>query len=423
MANKDLINLGITPDSGTGDSARLGGAKINTLFADIYSQFGALATNTDTTSPFYGTPLPIPQFANQVGELHPSGNYRHVRLTPDSDHGLFDNTPANTGWNDQRLAYIDGVAVPELYTLSNWYFMSRGESITLDMSLFAPPETDPPFPGTQAAFIVLPLAQVGDTVRIRDSYGTWFADGYALPIYIFASPLQWTSGEQIQNFINYNTTSGYGTDADVSRAANLSTDGISFVSASYKTYAPSFAPGSGYTYNRVAPSWNIRYAELELVYLGPYTGWVMRRSDLAPASSIGTKSSGQGFTKAQWIQIPIAVAGTIDDAEEQIVPAGWYVLPFKTADENDPLYSPQSQIIQIYRNVTAANRAQTPFINALRNQLSAAQLDEFGPYFTTDSAPALKQVTLSILSDSTTGYNFAVSETPFDGVVKFSLGA
>ena len=40
MASKDLINLGTTPDSGTGDSARRGGLKINNLFADLYSNFG-----------------------------------------------------------------------------------------------------------------------------------------------------------------------------------------------------------------------------------------------------------------------------------------------------------------------------------------------------------------------------------------------
>ena len=40
MSSKDLINLGTAPDSGTGDTARKGGMKINNLFADIYANYG-----------------------------------------------------------------------------------------------------------------------------------------------------------------------------------------------------------------------------------------------------------------------------------------------------------------------------------------------------------------------------------------------
>ena len=54
MATKDLINLGISPDSGTGDSARKGGAKVNDLISDVYSKFGDNPIGQDVDKPFYG---------------------------------------------------------------------------------------------------------------------------------------------------------------------------------------------------------------------------------------------------------------------------------------------------------------------------------------------------------------------------------
>ena len=78
MAARDLINLGIAPDSGTGDSARKGGAKINDLFADIYTNFGDAPINTNNDLPFYGYRRNFGEFEYKVGELHATGKFKPI---------------------------------------------------------------------------------------------------------------------------------------------------------------------------------------------------------------------------------------------------------------------------------------------------------------------------------------------------------
>ena len=103
MSTRDLINLGVSPDSGTGDSARRGGEKVNQLFADIYSNFGDYPIILNQTSDFYG--LPYHEDAGidlkyKVGELHAAGYY--IPVSFDSDGWAQSNLDSETGWDKYR---------------------------------------------------------------------------------------------------------------------------------------------------------------------------------------------------------------------------------------------------------------------------------------------------------------------------------
>ena len=169
MANKDLINLGISPDSGTGDSARRGGEKINTLFADIYTQLGDNPVGQDPNEPFYAYRRPFYEYEYKVGELHPAGRFIPIQFTTtNSIQRLYDQ---RWGWGyDQNgnLIDSDGDGVPDIYRDSEWYFLSRGEKIDADFTKVSK--------DGQVHF-VLPIGVPGDSIIVRDGFGTWdYAD-------------------------------------------------------------------------------------------------------------------------------------------------------------------------------------------------------------------------------------------------------
>ena len=108
MATKDLINLGISPDSGTGDSARKGGSKINELFSDVYSKFGDNPIGQDIDKPFYGYRRRFGEFEYRVGELHPAGKYLNISFrTPDSTRDSEFGEPSSFKLLDRTRGWLN----------------------------------------------------------------------------------------------------------------------------------------------------------------------------------------------------------------------------------------------------------------------------------------------------------------------------
>ena len=184
MANKDLINLGISPDPGTGDSARRGGEKINNLFADVYSQLGDNPVGQDPAQPFYGYRRPFFEYEYKVGELHPAGRFVPVEfrtstdLAYDSDHGWgYDNTGT--------LVDTQGNGIPDIYRDSEWYFLSRGEKIDVDLT-----NVD----SERQVHLVLPIGVPGDQIIVRDGFSTWNRNIF---LNIWTTPFEFQSLAQI----------------------------------------------------------------------------------------------------------------------------------------------------------------------------------------------------------------------------------
>ena len=152
MASNDLINLGVAPDSGTGDSARRGGAKINQLFTDIYTHLGDNPVGNDPTGPNYGYRQEFGEYEFKVGEIHAAGRFVPIQFKTTN------TTPTVNGF-DQTTG-----GIPDVYQDSEWFFLARGDSLGLDLRKI---DSD------GAVHIVLPLALPGDTIRIRDTFNTW----------------------------------------------------------------------------------------------------------------------------------------------------------------------------------------------------------------------------------------------------------
>lgn len=463
MANKDLINLGITPDSGTGDSARLGGAKINALFADIYSQLGDIAISLDNTSPYYAWRKPLEQYEYKVGELHPAGNYRRIAFFPDSDgyydargryYTLFDST---TGWNDKPTVTIAGVNVPILYTKTNWYFLSRGEAINVDLTY-----TD------SDVNLVLPVARVGDVVRVRDAFNTVNA---TRGLRIWTTPYKFLNDPAntapITNF--FANTPGFieagGRDSDrlianaISLSSNTGSTGTD-TNSSYRSWDGSdseyqpFPDTLSYLRfeyggdeqsvppNAIRTSW----VDLEFVFLGAQRGWVYRATSLDPTgvTSIPAQTEVLGvpiaagtqpnkyFTPADWLPIGVDVKGTSSDPEEIVVPAGWYVLPFLfsgVSGVNDPS---STALFQVFRQISTHSAASAPYFQTLQTQmlnistgaaytlqqqqLARIWLNNFSNQ--SSAAPVFLPVELGHITDEF-GNLLLIAQFPFTGYVRF----
>ena len=186
MASKDLINLGTTPDSGTGDSARRGGLKINNLFADLYSNFGDNPIGNDPNNAFYGYRRPFRDYEYKVGELHPAGKYTIVNFKSGGASTPRD-TINNFGYGvDSEGEFVDTNVdgIPDIFRDSEWYFLSRGERITADLREVSQGRT---------IHLVLPLARAGDVVEIRDSFSSWQHKN----ISIWTTPYEFRSSQQI----------------------------------------------------------------------------------------------------------------------------------------------------------------------------------------------------------------------------------
>ena len=192
MSTKDLINLGVYPDSGTGDSARRGGEKINNLFADIYANLGDNPVDNDTSSGTYGSRIRFNEFEFKVGELHPAGKMVTVEFkTPGTKSGFLGLPTADTGWDDTSISTTFGdVNIPDIYKDSEWYFLSRGERITADLTEVV---------AGGMVHLVLPLAVAGDRIVVRDTFGTWRDK----TISVWTTPYDFQNAGQVSNWQKY----------------------------------------------------------------------------------------------------------------------------------------------------------------------------------------------------------------------------
>lgn len=189
MSTKSLINLGVYPDSGTGDSARRGGEKINNLFADIYANLGDNPVNNDITSPTYGSRIRFNEFEFKVGEIHPAGKMATVEFkTPTSKSGYITMPDNEAGWDDTAISTTLGSAhIPDIYKDSEWYFLSRGEYITADLTEVVP---------GGMVHLVLPLAVAGDRIVIRDTFSTWKDKTLS----VWTTPYNFQNATQVANW-------------------------------------------------------------------------------------------------------------------------------------------------------------------------------------------------------------------------------
>lgn len=208
MSFKPLIDLGAGADTGTGDSPRSGGAKINYLMADIYNQLGDNPLDFDQTSPYYGTRSLIIN-DSLVGDLHPSGYWHKVTALSPGQLRSIDNSDGNT------------------------FYASPGEQLIIDFSEL----------NTSESFnLILPLANKGDVIKIRDAYNT-LIDSKILKVW--TTPLEytgtgtWLYGERVlenpgalpsnnHTKINGNNYSYTAVSSVGNTAISLAPDGLNF---------------------------------------------------------------------------------------------------------------------------------------------------------------------------------------------------
>jgi len=176
MSSKSLLNLGIAPDSGTGDSARRGGEKLNTLFADIYSNLGDNPVGQDPNQPFYGYRRVFDENEYKVGELHPAGKFTVVGFRSHDSEGLRVVPDSELGYNST-----------EILEDSEWFFLSRGENLSLDLR-----EVD----SEGTVHLVLPLGYPGDRIFVKDTFNSWGNKR----ISVWTSPYEFKSKEQVQEW-------------------------------------------------------------------------------------------------------------------------------------------------------------------------------------------------------------------------------
>lgn len=278
MSTKNLINLGVYPDSGTGDSARRGGEKINNLFADIYANLGDNPVDNDTTSPTYGSRIRFNEFEFKVGELHPAGKLATVEFkTPTSKSGYISMPDAELGWDDTAISTTLGSAhIPDIYKDSEWYFLSRGEYITADLTEVVS--------GGMVHF-VLPLAVAGDRIVIRDTFSTWKDKTLS----VWTTPYDFQNTTQVSNW-QKNAEGFEHLQYPDSDSVTITTQtgesyyvpyksGASGLASTYEGIHQKFRrvdpDGSGISWTRGRSPFYIDDSdiELEFFYQGPDKGW------------------------------------------------------------------------------------------------------------------------------------------------------
>ena len=345
MASKDLINLGTAPDSGTGDSARFGGQKINNLFADIYTYFGDNPIGNDPTLPFYGYRRQYTEWEYKVGELHPAGRFPTVYFkTPSADSDRI----FTEGWGygvDNTGNFIDtsGNGVPDIYEDSEWYFCSRGEQINLDLTEV----TD-----NNSVHIVLPLAKAGDVVKIKDIAGTW----YDRTINVWTTPYEFTTDAQLTEWAGYTpeSTLGY-PDSDAwsvqDKQGKLSSCSYKKVvtATSQPNVSADFKIAAGT--NRYSPVYfqNIGEAEIAFLYTGPEKGWVYNlRFNRSGQEIINVMQDF--FEEDDWIEW--TAADLVQDGQTEIS-QGDYILPIAPRTDMEEIYKAGSTpSFKVYRRMS-----------------------------------------------------------------------
>lgn len=325
MASRDLINLGISPDSGTGDSARRGGEKINTLFADIYTQFGDNPVGQDPDQPFYGYRRPFFEYEYKVGELHPAGRFIPIKFKQtDSRTNLYDSQWGYGYDNSGAVIDADGDGIPDIYRDSEWYFLSRGEQIDADLSQM---------PAEGVAHFVLPIGVPGDQIIIRDAYGTWDSDKF---INIWTTPFEFQSIAQITEWESATGVAGETIDSEtISIFSPL--DGTSYTSNWHKVKVPTaietvyprmdqpFALSrTTDPYQGLSPVYfqNIPRYQLEFLFTNYEDGWIVRQ--------VALDAADVGATLLQFAQRLNAIDSDLD--------AGLYVSADSDVRHSVPIF-------------------------------------------------------------------------------------
>jgi len=394
MATKDLINLGISPDSGTGDSARKGGAKINDLLSDVYSKFGDNPIGQDVDKPFYGYRRRFGEFEYRVGELHPAGKYLNISFrTPDANRDsdytsgfkLLDQT---RGWRIDADSDNDGI--PDLYLDSEFYFASRGETFDIDVSGVSINRT---------AHVVLPIAQAGDVIKIRESRGS-FSNGRSMSIW--TTPFrfkdsdqraEWTNNSQNISAPQNKHTFVRDIDGTFQNASVFSvpfdSEGAPFASRSLG-YGVSYAGELG-SYGVKSPiELNSNHSIYEFTYSGHDIGWVFVRHNIRASArdSDNLKIYTDVFDSDDWHKTTANF--TIGGVTE--VPSGRYMLPITRYSFGDTTFSREFESLQsvmdvkIYKSVmqdgnkTTINNEVLEFIrtqlyNSIDSEMGASNTD------------------------------------------------
>jgi len=366
MAIKELIYLGTSPDSGTGDSARKGGVKINNLFADIYANLGDNPVGNDPNAPFYGYRRPIREFEQVVGEIHSAGRFVPVSFTNEDDS---ENAMAAVNFNLEADGWgveIDGgqrqfvetdtsAAAPNIYRNRRWYFLSRGERVALDLSRI---------PDGEKVHIVLPLAVAGDQVHIRDTLGTWGNKD----INVWTTPYEFRDADQVTEFYDSHRITESEFDSDC--VSITQPDGEKFA-CPYKGQLET-VPGVGipavpYDHeDSDIESSHIKFASLlngDVIFThrGPSRGWVYAQSSVTNVET-QIRAVQDNFDVSDWGQIETNIEDSATGIE---VEENYYVLPLYDATfglENSVTGTP---IFRVFRRPTSSSSV----LNQLNTQL------------------------------------------------------
>jgi hypothetical protein len=353
MAAKDLINLGTTPDSGTGDSARKGGLKINNLFADLYSNFGDNPIGNDPNGAFYGYRRPFRDFEYKVGELHPAGKYTIVQFKSGGPTTPRDFINSYGYGVDSEGEFVDSNVdgIPNIFRDSEWYFLSRGEKITADLREVSAGRT---------AHFVLPLARAGDVIEIRDSFSSWQHKN----ISIWTTPYEFRKSAQITEWKS-NTPEAQDMYPDSDAIAITDHLGVKYfpvykkinfthskfdsdIASTYPKLYQKFIANDGKSYVNFSTAQD---NTLIFTYQGPDTGWILRRTTLISTQQI-MNARQDNFEAGDWIQWnkpDLTVGGELE------LRNGQYLLPVapstKQSDIDNAISTP---VYQVYRRMTSS---------------------------------------------------------------------
>ena len=279
MASKDLINIGSAPDSGTGDTIRKGGLKINNLFADIYQNFGDNPIGNDPEGKNYGYRKVYSEGEYKVGELFGAGKFRRVVFQADSDNaakrsdGSFKFFHSDEGYfvNDSEgtIYSNNNTTVPAAYDSKEWYFLSRGEQIVPDLNQM----------DSDYFHCVLPL----NTPEANMS-----PDSDSFPSVNHAKIL--TPGATVA------------TEASLRTAQILNSDIVAM-----STYAKvPFGGSNGASITTNVPvsqiTFDEQFTQVECNYLGIDKGWTYTKTIISNAGDTSLRHTYDEFIKRDWFQ-------------------------------------------------------------------------------------------------------------------------
>lgn len=405
MGTRDLINLGIAPDSGTGDSARKGGTKINDLFADIYTQFGDNPISTDNTKAFYGYRRTFSDFEYKVGELHPAGRYTRIGFRKTDAYTNSDLYNDSDGYT--YLFDSDGDGIPNLFADSEFYFLSRGEQVDVDLTGVN---------NGHAVNLVLPLANAGDTIRIRESRDTFPTSS---GINIWTTPYAFADSDQREEWSNNNGNQQYPN----SKHTHIRDYDGTFKNCSIqrKTTSHSFLDYDiafgGYEVGNV-PRSNVRLTNpatiYNFVYLGHTQGWVFNTEKVYYSTGKTFEVHTDSWDSDQWVKLSSNI--TISGVEQ--VASGHYMLPITSGTtgttSRDFKNITRIMNVRVYKKINqgGAASAQAEVVERLRHEMRRALDSETD----SDSARAIRfKTVLGGVGDSDSEFD-TQSYTGFDDV-------